>query len=74
VSFPCLQRANELLTGLRGLYPFKKEIAMFWAGLIVGLMLGIPLGMLVLCLMQSSKRGQDALEKAVSDMEPTPLR
>lgn len=47
---------------------------MFWAGLIVGLMLGIPLGMLVLCLMQSSKRGQDALEKAVSDMEPTPLR
>jgi ABC-type nitrate/sulfonate/bicarbonate transport system permease component len=55
------------------LYPFKKEIAMFWAGLVVGLILGIPLGILVFSSMVSAKRSQDALDQAVSAMELTPV-
>jgi hypothetical protein len=48
--------------------PFKKEIAMFWAGLVVGLMLGAPLGMFVLAFMICAKRGRDASDQAVSDV------
>jgi len=51
-----------------------EEIAMFWAGMIVGLILGAPVGMFVLALMISAKRGQDELDRAVSAMEPTPVR
>ena len=47
---------------------------MFWAGTVVGLILGIPLGILVFSSMVSAKRSQDELDKAVSAMEPTPVR
>lgn len=43
---------------------------MFWAGLVVGLILGVPLGMFVLAFMISAKRSQGELDKAVSAMEP----
>ena len=46
---------------------------MFWAGLVVGLILGIPLGILVFSSMVSAKRSQDALDQAVSAMELTPV-
>jgi hypothetical protein len=41
---------------------------MFWAGLVIGLMLGAPLGMFVLAFMICAKRGRDALDQAVSDV------
>ncbi|MGA8828340.1 MAG: hypothetical protein ACLPRH_13050 [Syntrophobacteraceae bacterium] len=47
---------------------------MFWAGLVVGLMLGGSLGMFALALMIYAKRSQDELDEAVSVMEPTPVR
>ncbi|MGD0399530.1 MAG: hypothetical protein ABSC04_11500 [Syntrophobacteraceae bacterium] len=47
---------------------------MFWAGLVVGLMLGGSLGMFVLALMIYAKRSQDELDGAVSVMEPKPVR
>ena len=50
------------------------EVAMFWAGLVVGLMLGGSLGMFVLALMIYAKRSQDELDGAVSVMGPTPVR
>ncbi|MFZ0943625.1 MAG: hypothetical protein WB930_05245 [Syntrophobacteraceae bacterium] len=50
------------------------EAAMFWAGLVVGLMLGGSLGMFALALMIYAKRSQDELDEAVSVMEPTPVR
>ncbi len=46
---------------------------MFWTGLVVGLILGAPLGMFVLALMISAKHGQRKLDQAASDMEPTPV-
>ncbi len=45
---------------------------MFWAGMVVGLILGIPLGILVFSSMASAKRSQHELDKAVSAMDPTP--
>ena len=50
------------------------EVAMFWAGLVVGLMLGGSLGMFVLALMIYAKRGQDELDTAASAMELTLVR
>ncbi|MGO8945635.1 MAG: hypothetical protein ACLQJ7_18425 [Syntrophobacteraceae bacterium] len=47
---------------------------MFWAGLVVGLMLGGSLGMFVLALMIYAMRSQDELDEAVSVMEPAPVR
>ncbi len=51
---------------------FYEEAAMFWAGMIVGLILGIPLGILIFSSMASAKRSQDELDKAVSAIDPTP--
>lgn len=42
---------------------------MFWAGVIVGLVVGIPLGIFVSYMMLSAKRSQDELDRAVSEME-----
>ncbi len=47
----------------------KEEVAMFWAGVAVGLILGIPLGIFAFSFMTSAKRSQDDLDRAVSDME-----
>lgn len=46
---------------------------MFWAGLVVGLILGGPLGMFALASMISPKRSQDELDKAASATEQTPV-
>ncbi|MGA7490908.1 MAG: hypothetical protein WB930_01225 [Syntrophobacteraceae bacterium] len=47
---------------------------MFWAGLVVGLMLGGSLGMFVLALMICAKRGEDELDTSASAMELTLVR
>ena len=49
---------------------YKKEIVMFWTGLVIGLPLGILLGRWVLSLTLFAKRDLDALNEAVSDMKP----
>jgi len=42
---------------------------MFCAGVAVGLILGIPLGIFAFSFMMSARRSQDELDRAVSDME-----
>ncbi len=43
---------------------------MFWSGLILGLVFGIPVGIFIAYQLMSAKRTQEELDKALSDFDP----